>query len=351
MSNFVLIGPINRQSAVCGTVFRDVRDGKLADARYMNIISLFGGSRLLFHALTNKRTMFALRKLPRLQAAVIRFARGPLLDRTQRVRFRKLDRLISRDAENYIVFVPGVRLYLLPPAVVESIRGRYPDCHLIFYLIDAVERLALNDKRSEDAVIADLDHFDAVYTYDRANAERYSDHMQFIDIPMWHAPAALVEPEVQLYFCGRNKHRDELLLAIHKRVADAGMRCRMQIAMDGNLDGIHPDITQIRWLPYEDTVRDLQKSNCILEVLASHNNESTLRYKEAVIYNKKLLTNNPNIANLPYYDPRWMRTFETAEDIDLDWLRAVEPVDYGYRGDYTAERFVKTVEEKYRRDP
>ena len=64
-----------------------------------------------------------------------------------------------------------------------------------------------------------------------------------------------------------------------------------------------------------------------------------------MLYNKKLLSNNPSIVNLPYYDPRWMRTFRTAEDIDLDWVRAVEPVDYGYRGDFSVENFFRRVEE------
>ena len=94
-------------------------------------------------------------------------------------------------------------------------------------------------------------------------------------------------------------------------------------------------------------VQDLLQTNCVLEILAVLNPSATLRYKEAVIYNKKLLTTNPEITQLPYYDSRWMRYFEKAEDIDLDWLRTEEHVDYHYQGDFSTRHFLDTIEKMY----
>ena len=349
MSNFIVIGPVNRQSAICASVFRDVCDGAVPNARYMNITDLFGPLRLAYHALYNRRLKYLLRGSPALTKASIRAANA-VLRHSHRVHFRKLEALISPDADNYIIFLPGIRLHLLPPSAIESIRERHPECHLIFYFVDALERAASVNSLSEGDILAYLSHYDAVYTYDRADAARFAGRMRFVDIPLWHAPApAPSAPEADLYFCGRNKKRGELLLAIHRRLSDAGMRCRMQIAGEEGMAGTLPGVTHSSWVPYEDTVAELNRANCVLEVLAAFNKEPTLRYKEAVIYNKKFLTNNPDIASLPYYDPRWMRSFQTAQDIDLDWLRAVEPVDYGYRGEYGAETFFKRVEEEFSR--
>ena len=55
------------------------------------------------------------------------------------------------------------------------------------------------------------------------------------------------------------------------------------------------------------------------------------------------MTTNPDLDELPYYDPRYMRFFQTAELLDLDWLRRGDAVDYGYRGEFSAEQFLKNV--------
>ena len=61
----------------------------------------------------------------------------------------------------------------------------------------------------------------------------------------------------------------------------------------------------------------------------------SLRYFEAIVYNKKLLTNNPEVVELPYYDERYMRVFESIEDIDVDWVKAIEKIDYKYKGEFS----------------
>lgn len=92
------------------------------------------------------------------------------------------------------------------------------------------------------------------------------------------------------------------------------------------------------------------KSNCILEVLATGQSGATLRYYEAVCYNKKLLTNNKNIVNLPFYNPEWMHVFENTEDIDWGWVKERVPVDYHYDGRFSPihliDRIIELEEQK-----
>ena len=56
---------------------------------------------------------------------------------------------------------------------------------------------------------------------------------------------------------------------------------------------------------------------------------------EAVCMNKKLLTNNPYIVSFPFYNPKWMRIFSSLEDIDIEWIRNREKIDYGYNGEFS----------------
>lgn len=61
----------------------------------------------------------------------------------------------------------------------------------------------------------------------------------------------------------------------------------------------------------------------------------TVRYYEAVYYNKKLLTNNPSVRDLSFYDPRYMRYFETVDDIDFSGVKEKVPINYHYAGEFS----------------
>ena len=64
---------------------------------------------------------------------------------------------------------------------------------------------------------------------------------------------------------------------------------------------------------------------------------------EAVIYNKRLITKNEEIKELPYYDSRYMQYFEKIEDIDWEWLRTDEKVDYHYKGDFSVQAWKQNL--------
>ena len=75
------------------------------------------------------------------------------------------------------------------------------------------------------------------------------------------------------------------------------------------------------------------EANCILEVLKGDAHSCTLRFWEAVMYNKKLYTNWKGVVNSPYYNPKYIKVFEKPDDIDLDFIRERLDVDYNYQGE------------------
>ena len=88
-------------------------------------------------------------------------------------------------------------------------------------------------------------------------------------------------------------------------------------------------------LPYEKILKGVAASDCLLEILKEGQTGVTLRYYEAICYNKKLLTTNRLIQELPFYDPRFMQVFQEPSDIDIDWLHDPVPVDYHYDGRFS----------------
>ena len=345
MSNFIVIGSSNEESAARQAVFRDIVDGRVKSAHYLGVDVLYRGGRPLYRVLTSRKLQRIAKKSSILRGALERVI-AFLYKREQSVNFRKLAPHLSDAEENYLIFCPGTRIDRIPDTTLRVLRNKFPRAHLIYYFVDSIERTAFMNRAEIDQVLNYIRNYDAAYTYDRSDAELYGEAVRFIEIPLWRSSAPIPSsPANDLYFCGHAKNRHELLLAIYHRLQESGLRCHYRIVSAAKKTLALLGITLSEWTPYHVTADELLNANCILEILAVHNRESTLRYKEAVMYNKKFLTTNPNITGLPYYDPRWMRVFQTAEDIDLEWLHAVEPVDYGYRGDYSADTFLKRVEE------
>ena len=94
-------------------------------------------------------------------------------------------------------------------------------------------------------------------------------------------------------------------------------------------------------LPYTEVLADVLSTNCILEVLPAGQRAQTLRYIEALCYNKKLLSNNPELENIPYYDKRYMRYFSCVEEIDWKWVKERETVNYENKPDTSSATLLK----------
>ena len=75
-------------------------------------------------------------------------------------------------------------------------------------------------------------------------------------------------------------------------------------------------------------------ANVIIDIV-DNNAPITLRAYEAVVYNKKLLTNNKKILEFKYYDRRYIQYFEKVEDINWDWVKESVNVNYSYTGDFS----------------
>ena len=99
------------------------------------------------------------------------------------------------------------------------------------------------------------------------------------------------------------------------------------------------------WLPYEEILKRTASANCIIEILQEGQNCQSLRYFEAVVLNKKLLTNNKHIAELPFYDSRYMHYFEKVDDIDISWVIKQEKFDYQYDDEFSIRNFFEKIKE------
>jgi len=188
--------------------------------------------------------------------------------------------------------------------------------------------------------------WDDIFTFDPVDAKKY--HYKYLGFNYFSSRKndSSHASNSDVFFVGGLKGgRTELIYNLYERLKAKGVKCDFFLFPidDKNIEHL-PDATYFtEWCPYERVLQHVQQTNCIIEIIQEGQNGATLRYFEAVSMNKKLLTNNPNIVVFPFYNPKWMKIFKTLDDIDLDWIKDNEPVDYKYNGEFSPTHLIDSI--------
>ena len=84
-------------------------------------------------------------------------------------------------------------------------------------------------------------------------------------------------------------------------------------------------------MPYEENLKRIRKTRCMLEIMQQGGHGYTLRYCEAIAMGKKLATNNPEIEKAPFYKKEFISVFKSVEEFDPQFiLNGDREVDYNY---------------------
>lgn len=183
------------------------------------------------------------------------------------------------------------------------------------------------------------DVFEHIYSFDRQDCREYG----FEELGChYYSKRKDIAPDTEhasdIYFTGGLKGgREKMLFDIFDECKKHNVNAHFDVstfnvAHDAIPEGID---VHTRWISYETVLSRVMSSNCILDVVQNNQHGPSLRYFEAVIYNKKLLSNNPHIAELPFYNPKWMKVFKDIKDIDYGWLSDTETIDYGYHDEFS----------------
>ena len=257
--------------------------------------------------------------------------------------FEKIDR------DTCVIFCNGA-LGLVGISFLEKIRAA--GARMVLVLVDSLHGSSIGLIKAKPNIFGFS--WDVIFSYDKHDCKEYG----FRDLQgNMYSKLTDVKPAVMssdLYFVGTNKaHRHRVIEEIHRRCVRVGIETDFHcIDYPGvqrkpymkNPPGLH---YWKRSVPYPDVVSHVLSTNCILEVVGKGQQVQTARYYEAVCYNKKLLTNNPTVKELSFYDPRYMRYFETVEDIDFSWVKEKIDVDYHYAGEFSPLHILDELDEMF----
>ena len=334
-SEYLIIGLGNRNNAI-KEMFYEVIHGEIENASYIEPFQISNRFlKLVNQTIYSRKLRTFFKWVPKSIWANYHVLNHVQLDRTK---------------TTYIILTYGTDIDRLHfKDLIRKVRNEYgTHVKFVLMLFDPVNSPLQN--QGWNRVLDVAKEFDVAATFDEGDAKKYG-MLHFTDPYARREVCPSEDYAHDIFFVGAEKGRGDFLRKIAERLTrnqvDADMRV-VNLKSEQETKGL---VKQNGYLKYDEMLNHAVSCNVILEVLCEGQNSASLRYYEAVVYNKKLLTNYEGISKMPYYDERYMKYFRTAEDIDISWIKEKVVVDYKYKGDFSLDKFfcdikIKTKGEK-----
>lgn len=248
---------------------------------------------------------------------------------------------------SYSMIIPTSSIGKLSVRYLRRLKKKHPNIRLFALVTDSMHADSTHMAYVREKLFSDV--WDAVLTYDRYDAKEYGFHWFGYCYYSFHGTSRVTKKS-DLYYVGYDKgNRRGKVEAIYGYLVDKGVKCRFDVVCNRVKQNREKSGIKYRnqKISYGQVLSQVQSSNCILEVLQEGQETQSIRYFEAVVYNKKLLTTNRHLSELPFYDGRYMKYFEKPEDIDLAWVKEEEKINYGYRNEFSPLLLVDYIKENF----
>lgn len=241
---------------------------------------------------------------------------------------------------NYIIFQTGIKF---SASYIKKLKEERNAC-IVLYMPDNIRTMGIARTQTEFTRYCQHFHVDQAYSFDSNDCLEFG--MTFFDfyskLPIKNKFVKNQSNKLRVLYVGncRSKERMEMLHKLYdhlKEFAECSfylngvdaecMRCNRIIYN-------HP-------LTYFQVVELVQQNDVIVEIINGTQTGNTLRMKEAVCYNKRLLTNNKAVLSSPYYNSHYMQVFDDVNEIDLSKYRGI--VNYSYKEEFSPHRLMDII--------
>jgi hypothetical protein len=215
-------------------------------------------------------------------------------------------------------------------------------------LPDTIKNLGIASNRKAFERYCRYYAIDQVFSFDKQDCKKYN--LNFFDMYSLNGNRVTMPSEetCDVFYVGncRSKSRYNNLLKIYEKFRK-DIRCEFHIVgVDLDEQMYSREIIYNKMMTYSDVIKKIHCCDCILEIVNDGQDGNTLRFKEAVCYNRRLLTNNQSVKKTKYYNSKWIQVFETPEQIDVGWLTQKTKVDYQYKGEFSPMGLLQRIVEE-----
>lgn len=262
-----------------------------------------------------------------------------LWDKTNTLRLSDLD----PSKRNYIIFQTGIKFSANYIARLKKERNA---C-IVLYMPDNIRTMKMARNKSEFERFCNHYHVDQVYSFDHKDCKEFG--VKFFDfysmLPITKVPIKQSDGKMRVLYVGgcRSMERLKTLHAIYDKLRDIAS-CTFYINGVDKENATKEGIIYNHPLSYAEVVELVQQNDIIVEIINGTQTGNTLRLKEAVCYNKCLLSNNKNIISSPYYNPAYMQMFDSVDEININIFS--KNVNYNYRGEFSPKLLMNIIVEE-----
>jgi 1,5-rhamnosyltransferase len=226
--------------------------------------------------------------------------------------------------------------------LVKHFRKKYPHCKMVCFFQDLVYLQKNID------IMHVKNAFDLVISYDRIDAKKYG----LLFHPTVYSKCKFESnnniEKSNVYYLGDAKKRLDRIVLIFKYLGSIGLKCDFYVTnVDEQDQSFHKGINYIKQMSYEENLQHVLNADCVLEVMQDSAVGYTMRTWEAIMYNKKLITNNIEIINSPFYNPSNILVYDSIEGIKTEkvFFNAISrKTDHKYKHEISPVKFLEFIE-------
>ena len=231
------------------------------------------------------------------------------------------------------------------------LRKKYKDCKIVFFLQD----LFIKQKKDFSNVPLDAEEekriYDLIVSFDQNESTIYGFEYHPLVFSDYQGEIKDM-PTSDIYFLGQAKNRLNEILETFEILSEYNLIIDMYIVGVKPEDQIYKDkIKYIKAMSYQDNLQHVIHTKCLLEIMQKNGFGFTQRVVEAVVLNKKLLTNNPTVNDAPFFRKDYISQFSSPSSIDREFvkqIRSSSKINYSYKEELSPINFLRFVDKKIR---
>ena len=216
---------------------------------------------------------------------------------------------------------------------IDYLRKKYPNCKVVKIHRDLVKISHSNPQYSEENMNK---VFDLRLTFDPGEAQKYN-MIHFNEIESI-IPIEIDSnyPLTDVFFAGKAKDRLPKLIDAYDRFTSFGLRCDFFITHVNKEDQIQrAGITYSdKFMPYKEMLFRSVNARFMFDINQPGAVGYTSRFLEAVMYNKRFITDNKAVKDTDYYKTGDILYYEKVTDINKDFFDK-EIAEYHYNGEFS----------------
>lgn len=234
-----------------------------------------------------------------------------------------------------------------PVNYIRYLKRKYPKARIVKIHRDLIHLWHTWSPEYTEDICEEL--FDLRLSFDEEEAKKYgaiffNEFESKIDVPL-----ARDYPLSDVFFAGKAKDRLPRIMEAYKIFTGVGLKCAYYLtgvpeAERRSLPGVtYAD----KFMTYREMLYRTINSRCVLEINQGGAVGYTSRFLEAVMYNKKLITDNVTIRNTKFYDPRYIQCVDDVHDIRPEFVTTdVGEVDYHYNNEFSPIHLIEQIDEE-----